>query len=66
MTRSFRLFARSVWTLFALLFALTAQAAFTDNADGTVTDTTTGLMWDKCSWGQTITNCSGDSASTHT
>lgn len=30
------------------------QAAFTDNGDGTVTDTVTGLMWDQCSWGQTF------------
>lgn len=28
-------------------------AGFTDNGDGTVTDTATGLMWDKCSWGMT-------------
>lgn len=31
-----------------------AQAAFNDNGDGTVTDTVTGLMWDQCSWGQTL------------
>lgn len=29
------------------------DASFTDNEDGTVTDTTTGLMWMKCSIGQT-------------
>jgi hypothetical protein len=52
MNHPFRLFARVVLALSALLFALTAQAAFTDNGDGTVTDTVTGLMWDKCSWGQ--------------
>ena len=39
-------------------------AAFTDNGDGTVTDPATGLMWDRCAWGQTGTNCSG-AASSH-
>ncbi|MBI5559433.1 MAG: DUF1566 domain-containing protein [Deltaproteobacteria bacterium] len=29
-----------------------SQAAYTDNNDGTVTDTSTGLMWQKCSMGQ--------------
>ena len=47
-----------------------AWAAFTDNGNGTVTDTTTGLVWDKCSRGQTWDNttppgtCTG-AASTH-
>lgn len=27
---------------------------FVDNPDGTVTDPATGLMWDRCSWGQTL------------
>jgi hypothetical protein len=36
-------------------FTVPALAALTDHADGTVTDTVTGLMWDKCSWGQTYT-----------
>ena len=36
--------------------ALPAWAAFTDNGDGTITDTTTGLMWDKCSRGQVWDN----------
>ena len=48
-----------------------AWAAFTDNGDGTITDTTTGLVWDKCSRGQVWDNttppgtCTG-AASTHT
>lgn len=29
-----------------------ALADFTDHGDGTVTDSATGLMWDKCPWGQ--------------
>ncbi|MDP4029239.1 MAG: DUF1566 domain-containing protein, partial [Gallionella sp.] len=53
--------------LFTLFLALPAQAAFTDNGDGTVTDTVTGLMWDKCSWGQSNnTTCADTAATTHT
>ena len=54
--------------LYAL--ALPAWAALTDNADGTITDSTTGLVWDKCSRGQVWDNttppgtCTG-AASTH-
>lgn len=46
--------------LTGLLCALTlpAWASFTDNGDGTITDTITGLMWDKCSIGQTWDNAS--------
>lgn len=50
--------------------ALPAWAAFTDNGDGTITDSTTGLVWDKCSRGQVWDNtippgtCTG-TASTH-
>ncbi|MBV8618330.1 MAG: IPTL-CTERM sorting domain-containing protein [Curvibacter sp.] len=47
--------------LLALLVGLAsgpAWATFADNGDGTVSDTVTGLMWDKCSWGSTdYTNC---------
>lgn len=57
-----------VLALAFLLFASPAFAApFTDNLDGTVTDDATGLIWDKCSWGQSNdTDCSTGSASTHT
>jgi len=42
------------------------SAAVTDHGDGTVTDRITGLMWDKCSWGQSnFTDCSGGAASEH-
>lgn len=34
---------------------------YTDHGDGTVTDLQTGLMWKRCSEGQSGTNC-GDSA----
>jgi|GEM_PF-1275218 len=47
---------RMLLAALACLLALPALAAFTDNNDGTVTDTLTGLMWDKCSWGQTWTS----------
>ena len=43
-----------------------AQAAFTDNGDGTVTDTVTGLMWDKCSQGQSDANCGTGGATSMT
>jgi hypothetical protein len=29
---------------------------YVDNGDGTVTDTSTGLMWDQCTWGFTSAN----------
>jgi hypothetical protein len=32
---------------------------FVDNADGTITQSNTGLMWAKCSEGQSDTNCTG-------
>lgn len=37
-------------------------APFSDNGNGTVTDLATGLLWQKCSWGQTNSDCSGSSA----
>ncbi|MBS4096636.1 MAG: DUF1566 domain-containing protein [Sulfuricella sp.] len=58
---------RPLLAFLALFAAVPAWAAFTDNGDGTVSDTITGLMWDKCSWGQTNnTDCSGGAATTHT
>jgi hypothetical protein len=32
---------------------------FVDNTNGTITDSTTGLTWQKCTQGQTGTNCDG-------
>lgn len=37
----------------------TPTSRFTDNNDGTVTDTKTGLMWKKCSEGQIGAGCTG-------
>ncbi|MBB1089709.1 DUF1566 domain-containing protein [Rhodopseudomonas palustris] len=34
--------------------------SFSDNGNGTVTQTNTGLMWAKCAEGQRDTNCSGN------
>lgn len=49
-----------------LFAAWPAHAALTDNGDGTVSDDVTGLMWDKCSWGQSNnTTCAGGAATTH-
>ncbi|MCC5816375.1 MAG: DUF1566 domain-containing protein [Leptospira sp.] len=36
---------------------------FRDNGDGTISDRTTGLVWQKCSIGQTGTTCSDTAAS---
>jgi hypothetical protein len=47
------------------------QGDFRDNGDGTVTDLTNGLVWDKCSWGQSwdagANTCSaqGDALNSH-
>ncbi|MBK9441413.1 MAG: DUF1566 domain-containing protein [Comamonadaceae bacterium] len=49
----------------ALLGAGQALAAFVVNGNGTVTDTSTGLMWDKCSWGQANDSTCSGSASPH-
>lgn len=45
-----------------LTLALPAHAAFTNNGDGTVTDSTTGLMWDRCAIGFTDKDCTVGSA----
>lgn len=67
--------ARMTTTLFArfafgaaLLTGLTlasptwAAPPFTVNANGTVTDSGTGLVWDQCSYGQTGAACAGGAA----
>lgn len=35
------------------------DAGYTDHGDGTVTDSATGLMWAKCTQGQSVTTCTG-------
>ncbi len=39
--------------------------SYTDNSNGTITDNSTGLMWQQCSAGQTGSDCSGGSADTY-
>jgi hypothetical protein len=53
---------RALTVVASLLAPLLAHAAYTVNADGTVTDTTTGLMWDRCAYGLTGSDCTGSSA----
>lgn len=46
-------FRRSSVVMWLLLTStIPALAAFTPNADGTVTDNSTGLVWDRCAWGR--------------
>jgi len=56
--------------LAACLFSPPALAAFTDNGDGTVTDTATGLVWDRChlgwSWNGSTCVDDGSEADTYT
>jgi hypothetical protein len=61
-------FLRLWFTVLALLVAWPAQAVstFTDHGDGTVSESVTGLMWDKCTWGQSGLTCATGSATTHT
>jgi len=56
------------FSLFLLLAWLAGpiQAGFTDNGDGTVTDTVTGLMWDQCTWGLSGPSCATGTANTVT
>ena len=55
------------WSLATALLAPAAWAApLTVNGDGTVTDGATGLVWDRCAWGQTGADCSGGSATPST
>ena len=43
-----------------LLFCASLWGApYTDNGNGTVTDSATGLVWQKCSNGMNATSCSG-------
>jgi hypothetical protein len=46
--------------------ATTPNSQLTDNGDGTVTDTKTGLMWKQCSEGQSGAGCATGSAATYT
>ncbi len=43
----------------------TPASAFTFNSDGTVTNNRSGLVWDRCIWGQTGADCSEGAATGH-
>jgi len=43
-----------------------AAAPFVDNGDGTVTDTSTGLMWDQCALGLSGADCTTGADATYT
>ncbi len=53
----------TVFLLIGMLVTIHGGARFTDNGDGTITDNGTGLLWQKCSYGQSVPNCS-ESATT--
>ncbi|TGK02804.1 DUF1566 domain-containing protein [Leptospira langatensis] len=53
--------------LILCIFALPSIAApFTDNGDGTVTDSATSLVWQQCSSGLSGSSCSTGTATTYT
>ncbi|MCB1161011.1 MAG: DUF1566 domain-containing protein, partial [Leptospiraceae bacterium] len=57
------------WVAFTgLLFttSVLSYGNYTDNNDGSITDNITGLIWQKCSMGQSGTDCSGDAATAAT
>jgi hypothetical protein len=54
--------AAAVLTFCALWLGAAAQAAFTVNSDGTVTDSATGLIWDQCTYGLNGTGCAPGTA----
>jgi hypothetical protein len=42
------------------------KPVYTDNGNGTVSDTTAnGIMWERCAYGETGSDCSGDYATTY-
>lgn len=43
----------------------TPDSRFVDNGDGTISDSDTGLMWQKCSLGLSGNRCNNGSATTH-
>ncbi|CAK0768072.1 Fimh-like protein [Gammaproteobacteria bacterium] len=49
-------------TCFPESYSTTPTSRFTDNGNGTVSDTQTGLMWKRCTEGMTwsVTTCIGD------
>ncbi|MEQ1597038.1 MAG: DUF1566 domain-containing protein [Casimicrobium sp.] len=56
----------AVLCAFGLMLPTLAWGAFTVNGDGTVTDTETGLVWDRCLWGLYGADCGSGSFSVYT
>lgn len=57
---------RAALLLGVSLTTLPCWGALTVNADGTVTDSTTKLMWDQCTYGLSGADCTSGAASTFT
>jgi hypothetical protein len=57
-------FAHAQQTCISKIVADTPSTRFVANADGTVTDPTTKLMWKKCPEGQTGNGCGGGTLTT--
>jgi len=55
-----------VMTLLLAAMSQTASAGFIDNGDGTVTDSNTYLMWQRCTAPSTEVNCGGVTPATYT
>ena len=69
MNRAILVFSAAVLLWLAMAAPLAAFTVNLDNdgsPDGTVTDPATGLMWDRCAWKQTGTDCSDGSAENFT
>jgi hypothetical protein len=58
---------KKIITLLIILLTAAAFPAqrFTDNGDGSIKDNATGLIWQKCSKGQSGNDCSGYSQNIH-
>ena len=61
--RDVGLFLKLIGISFSFIFIIGAvsQPQLMDNNNGTITDQQLGLMWAKCSLGQTPIHCNGDS-----
>jgi hypothetical protein len=47
-----------IWMIFLICVSIWGSP-YTDNGNGTVTDSATGLVWQKCSAGDALEDCSG-------
>lgn len=56
-------YGKRLWIVFLFYVSLWG-APYTDNGNGTVTDSATELIWQKCSNGTNFTTCSGSASKT--